>query len=323
MIRFCLLLAMTVGIAFTATARSEEPRVVVSIKPIHALAAALLDGVAEPVLLLDGASSPHSYALRPSERRALQEADAVIWVGPELESFLVKPLSLLPEGVRIVGLLADTQGLERLALDDEGSGHGHEAHGHERHDHGHAHDHNHDHAHGDEAKATNDPHIWLSPANARAIARHLATVLAPWVPEDRLARNAAALDQRLTELEASLADKLAPVQDRPFVVFHPAYGYFVKAFGLHQAGTITTAPEHGAGARHLSNLREKIAETGAVCAFREPQFAESTVEGLTRDTGLRLGVLDPLGADVPSGPGAYEAILRNLADAFADCLGAG
>jgi len=305
MIRLCLLLAISMILA--GTARSEEPRVVVSIKPVHALAAALLDGVAEPVLLLDGASSPHSYALRPSERRALQEADAVIWVGPELEGFLVKPLSVLPSDVRIVGLLADTPGLERLTLDDD--------HEHEGHDHGHA--------HGHEAKAADDPHIWLSPANARIIAGHLAKVLAPWAPADRLRQNAAALDQQLTELETSLAERLSPVQDRPFVVFHPAYGYFVKAFGLNQAGTITLSPEHGAGARHLSDLREKIAETGAVCAFREPQFAESTVAGLTRDTGLSLGVLDPLGSDVPPGPGAYEAIMRNLANAFVDCLAAG
>ncbi len=307
MIRLCLFLAMTVSITFGATARSEEPRVVVSIKPIHALAAALLDGVAEPVLLLDGASSPHSYALRPSERRALQEADAVIWVGPELEAFLVKPLSVLPPTVRIVGLLADTGGLERHALDEQG----HEGHGH---------DHDHGDAHGHEAKAADDPHIWLSPANARAIARHLATVLAPWVPKDRLTQNTAALDQRLSGLEASLTERLLPVQDRPFVVFHPAYGYFVKAFGLNQAGTITASPEHGAGARHLANLRAKIAEAGAVCAFREPQFTDRAIAGLTRDTGLRVAVLDPLGVDVPPGPGAYETILRNLAASLTACL---
>lgn len=316
MIRLSLFL-LAVSLILTGAARSEEPRVVVSIKPVHALAAALLDGVAEPRLLLDGAASPHSYALRPSERRALQQADAVIWVGPELESFLVKPLSVLPADVRIVQLLADTPGLEHLPLaehEHEGHDHDHEQH----HDHDHGHDHGEAQGHG--ASAMDDPHIWLSPANARAIARHLADVLAPWVPEERLRQNATELDRRLEELETALAGQLAPVQDRPFVVFHPAYGYFVKAFGLHQAGTITASPEHGAGARHLSNLREKIAETGAVCAFREPQFAESTVAGITRDTGLRLGVLDPLGSDIPPGPGAYQAIMHTLADAFVDCL---
>lgn len=308
--RILAVLAVVLGAAALPVRAADPPRVVVTLKPLHSLAAALLEGIARPDLLLDGAASPHAQALRPSQRRALQAADVVVWVGPELEGFLVKPLSVLPDRVRLVGLLGETPNLHRLPMaDGDGDqGHGHGDHGHE--DHGH---------HGHEIGAY-DPHIWLSPENARAIARHLAAVLAPLVDDPRLGANAAALDARLQRLQADLAARLGPVRERPFVVFHPAYTYLVEAFGLHQAGAIALAPEQGSSARHLAELRERIDETGAVCAFREPQFSERAVAGLARDTGLKLAVLDPLGVDVPAGPGAYAAILEGMAASLAACL---
>jgi zinc transport system substrate-binding protein len=294
--RWLLLAALLV--AWVLPAAAEAPRVVVSIKPLHSLAAALLEGISQPVLLLDGAASPHAHAMRPSERRALQQADVVVWVGPELEAFLEKPLSVLPDQVRVVGLLRDVPDLHRLRLAE----HGHEGHGHAR------------------AGEELDPHIWLSPGNARLIARHLTEIFATFGETERLAANAAALDQRLVVLQADMAERLAPMQARPFVVFHPAYNYLVEAFGLRQAGTLALSPDHSASARHVADLRQEITRSGAVCAFAEPQFADRSLAGLARGTGLRVAVLDPLGVDVPAGPGAYVGTLRQLADALATCL---
>lgn len=90
-------------ILVTAPARAAEPqspKVVVSIKPIHSLVAGVMQGVAEPQLLMKGGGSPHGYVLRPSEARSLADADLVVWVGHELESFLEKPLSTLGRNAR-------------------------------------------------------------------------------------------------------------------------------------------------------------------------------------------------------------------------------
>lgn len=310
------LLALFALWVWAAPAAAESRSVVVSIKPIYGLAAALLDGIAEPVLLLHGTASPHTYALRPSERRALEDARVVVWVGPELESFLTRSLAVLPDRVRVVGLLAETPGLQRLPLseDDDHDDHGHDDHGHNDQGHG-------DQGHGDHGGAEAvDPHMWLSPANARAMARYLAEVFVPLGQPERLARNAAALDGRLAALETALAAELTPVGERPFVVFHPAYNYFIAAFGLHQAGTLVLTPEQGASARHLAELHRHLAETGAVCAFREPQFSDRALLSLARDTGLRVAVLDPLGTAVPAGPMAYEGTLRTMANALVGCL---
>lgn len=306
--RSLLWLALAIVIPWHALA--EVPRVVVSIKPLHSIAAALLDGIAKPELILDGGSTPHSHAMRPSTQRMLHQADVIVWVGPELEGFLVKPLSVLSDRVRVVGLLDDTNGLHRLPLAPaEKDSHGHGGHGHAHNGHA-AHD-----------ELAYDPHIWLSPANARAMARRMATAFAPFANAETLKKNLAALDQELAALETTISAQLSPLRDRPFVVFHPAYNYFVEAFGLHQPGIVTISPELGTSARHLSHLREEIAEAGAVCVFREPQFSDRSIAALVRGTNLRAGVLDPLGVDISPGPKAYAEMLNALAASMADCLG--
>ena len=74
---------------------ADTVRVVTSIKPVHSLAAMVLDGIAEPYLIVRGANSPHGYAMRPSDAQALAHADAVFWIGPAMETFLTKPLESL------------------------------------------------------------------------------------------------------------------------------------------------------------------------------------------------------------------------------------
>src|SRR5512134_3448441 len=93
--------------AFFSLARADgPPRVVATIKPIHSLVAAVMQGVGEPRLLIAGGASPHTYQLKPSDARALQNADVIFWVGQDLERFLEKPLASLPKTARVIGLAA-------------------------------------------------------------------------------------------------------------------------------------------------------------------------------------------------------------------------
>lgn len=155
MLRFRLLIIL--AILSCASLARAEPQVVVSIKPIHALTAAIMAGVGEPSLILKGAASPHGYALSPSDARALQNADLLIWVGPGLEGFLVSSLDSLAANATQV-MLMEVEGLTLLPWRDthdhahhEGHGH-HEDHHDDHEDHAEAHhdDHHDDHAHHDE-----------------------------------------------------------------------------------------------------------------------------------------------------------------------------
>jgi len=311
----CLLLA-TIAPA-TVRAAADGPKVVVSIKPLHALVAAVMGDIGRPHLLLQGAASPHSYSLRPSDARALSEADLVFWVGPGFESFLVKPLQTLAGRATAVGLAA-APGVATLpygaaAIDERPHANG------ETHDGEHEHEHEHEHGHDPDSF---DPHIWLDPVNAAAMTTAIAAALGAADPDHAAAYRAKAVALRsdLEALTAELAAGLAPLRTRPFVTFHDAYGYLTKRFGLASAGAIALDPERPPGAARVAEIRRRVQELGVACVFAEPQFAPKLIAVVTEGTGARAGVLDPMGAALAPGPDAYDRLLRDLAAGLRGCL---
>lgn len=293
--------------SLSATAQAEKPTIVTSIKPVHALVAGVTAGVTEPVLLIQGAASPHDYSLRPSDVRAIGNADAVFWIGESLESVLAKPLANAP-GVRSVALLT-APGLTLLPVREGGVWEGHT----DDDDHNHAHDH---------AHAADDPHVWLNPHNAQIMVRHIAAVLGELDPAhaERYRQNAADLDARLAALDRELAAALEPVKNTPYIVFHDAYQYFEQRYTLSAVGAITLHPEQQPGARRVVEIRDHIRERQARCVFSEPQFQADLVTTLLADTGAQSAVLDPLGAELAAGETAYFELLRGLAAGLVGCL---
>jgi zinc transport system substrate-binding protein len=317
--------ALALGIPI-ATAGAEPPRVVASIQPIHSLVARVMDGVGTPTLLVRGANSPHDYSLTPNDARALSDADLVVWVGEALETVLEKPIAALAARARILELM---EAPEVLVLEGREGGaweahedeaHAEEAKAHDDHDaaHDHTHDAGHDH-HGV------DGHIWLDPRNAMAMAAAVAASLSEIDPQnaERYGANAAALRAELAALERELADALAPVRKAPYIVFHDAYQYFERRFRLNAVGSITISPERAPGAKRIGEIRDKLRDTGAVCVFAEPQFEPALARTVVEGTKAKVSVLDPLGASLASGPGAYGALLRGLAESLRGCLIAG
>lgn len=312
--RFALstLLTGTISALVATTALpawAEAPKVVVSIKPIHSLVASVMHGVGEPVLLVRGGASPHSYTMKPSDAKALSAADLVVWVGPELEGFLEKPLQAnAPKATRLT--LMNLKGLTLLQAREGGAW--------EAHDHGHE-----QHGHADEHEELNS-HIWLDPANARAIVTATADALAAKDPADAEAyrTNADRTLQALDALDAELKATLAPVKDKPFVVFHDAYQYFEARYDLSAVGSITVSPDRRPSAKRLSAIRAKIAGLNAACVFSEPQFEPTLVRTVVEGTKAKTGVLDPEGADLPEGEALYPTLMRNLAASLRGCLGA-
>ena len=292
------------------------PAVVVSIKPIHSLVAGVMEGVGMPQLLIEGAGSPHSYALRPSQARALDQAEVVFWVGDGLEAFLGKTLGALADDATVVAL-SDADGLRLLAT-REGSmweGHGEEEHGEHEHEDEEEHDHAHDHG-------ALDMHLWLDPQNAAAMVGAIAAALSAADPGHAATYGANATKVRadLARLDAELAATLAPVHDRPFVVFHDAYQYFEDRYGLKAVGSITVDPQRAPGVGRLRDIRAELEELDAACVFAEPQFRPALVETVVEGTGAGTGVLDPLGADLEAGPGQYAQLLRALSASLVECL---
>lgn len=315
----CVRLFVALGLCAwaLAPARAAEPvRVVVTIKPLHSLVAGVMEGVGAPSLLISGGGSPHSYALRPSEATALRRADVVVRVSEDLESFLDRPIRSLAKDAKVI-TLDELDGVTLLAPREGGvwdeHEHDHEAHGQSGEAGGGDHDHEHE---------EHDPHLWLTPQNARVLVDAVAAALAQADPGNaaRYQANAKALHAKLDALDAELRAATKPLASKPYVVFHDAYHYFEDRYGLSAAGSITVSPERQPGAKRLTEIRDKIKSLEAVCVFAEPQFEPKLINTLIVGTNARRGVLDPLGAALPAGPELYFELMRGLAASLSACL---
>ncbi len=288
---------------------ATQPVVVASIKPVHALVAGVMRGVGEPLLLIPGGASPHEYSLKPSDIRALGSAQVVFWIGSELESFLVKPLANA-KTTRSVALM-DAPDLTILPLRAGGAW---EAHEHDSNHHGHHDDH--------DSATSRDAHVWLDPTNAIAMVRRMVAVLGEMDPahQAEYARNGVALVERLERLDRQLASDLAPIREQPYLVFHDAYHYFERRYGLNAVGSVVLDPEQRPGAKRVAEIRARVRARKVRCVFSEPQFQPALVETIIAGGNVRRGVLDPLGADLPAGPEAYFQLLQGLSAALRGCL---
>ncbi len=284
---------------FTSTdsiaSSAKKLKVVVSIRPVHSLVAGVMVGAGQPQLLVEG-STPHSYSLKPSNARALQQADLVFWIGPSLEQFLLSPLKTLARKARIVSFEKSLYSSFRATRTDLQS-------------------HNHPH--------TNmDPHIWLDPLIAQKMVMQINQTLRTADPAHAAlyASNAQRLIQQLDALTQQIKRKLTPVRTRPYVTLHDAFLYFEKRFKLRYAGSIALTPDHAPGARHLRTLRQRIKKQKISCVFSERQARSNLIKRLTQGTRAKTASLDTLGNGLEKGPELYFTLLQNNARAFFSCL---
>ena len=299
-------LATTILSAGGSLAQADV-KVVTSIKPVHSLVSAVMAGVGEPSLLVKGAGSPHTYALKPSQAQLLQDAELVFWMSHDLEAFLENSIESIATNAKSVPLM-EAHGLTKLAFREGGAFDSHDHDDHDDHD---------EHAHHGE-----DPHVWLDPVNAKAMVHEIEEALVEADPSNAAAyeANAEALMSRLDDLVAEIDAELEPVKGRGYVVFHDAYQYFEARFGVSAVGSITVSPEVLPGAERVAELQDKVRDLGATCVFSEPQFEPKLVATVTENTNAGTGVLDPLGASIKDGPDLYFTLIRNMAKSLKDCL---
>lgn len=328
-----------ITLAFASTpAFAEVPSVVTDIPPVHALVSQVMGDLGQPVLLLERGADEHDFQLKPSQAAAVAGSDLVVWIGPELTPWLDSALDVRPPESAALALLS-AEGTEVRAYGEKGHDEAGHDHGHDHdHDHGHedhakeGHDHGHDHGHDDHADAGHDhghshdgddPHAWLDPGNAQVWLGLIAAELGRLDPDNAATyqANAAAAADRIAALDAEVAAILEPVQGKPVVTFHDAYGYFAAHYGLTMAGSIALGDASSPGAQRLSELRATMEAGGVLCIFPEAQHDPSLVTQMAEGTGAKVGgILDPVGSTLEPGPGAYAALLTGMAQTFADCL---
>lgn len=330
--RFTALLTTTTLAALPAAA--QTPNVVTDIAPVASLAAHVMGDLGTPRNLIKPGASPHDYALRPSDARALRDADVVFWIGGALTPWLEAPLETLSKNAEHVSLLnAEATKL----IEPRDLGHDHHDHGADKHDEHDDHDHDkehtddeHDHEkehaehgheehnHTDAQGNLVDPHAWLDPNNAIAWLDVIAAALSKADPENRTIyeQNAATTAAEIVQTMSAIDFRMAPHTDASYAVLHDAFAYFETRLGIEPAGAITLTDDQSPSPAHIASLRETLTEANVTCTFAEPATDTRLLGVATEGLDVRFATVDPLGTPDM----AYTDLIANIADAMASCF---
>ena len=301
----------------SSTALADVPNVVVDIAPVHSLVARVMQDVGAPDLIIRSGASPHDYRLRPSEAKALQDANLVIWMGKELTPWMEDAVKTLSTEAAILTLLEkdETTLLEfrESVLFEE---HDHDDHSDKEHAETEDQDHD-EHAHG-----AHDPHAWLSPENAKIWLNLIAAQLSTADPDNASTYfvNAAAAVTEIDTLMADVSTMLDPIRGNSFIVFHDAYQYFETVFEFLASGAISLGDATDPSPARIARVQDRIQEQKVQCVLAEPQFKKGLVVTVLEGTDAKTSIIDPLGVALEPGPALYPQLIRNMAKTLVDCF---
>ena len=311
------LLILVFAVFSLISSANSEVKVVTSIKPIHSLVSYVMDGIGKPDLIVDGYNSPHSFSLKPSHAKMLENADLVIWIGEDLEAFLEKPLDTIAKKAKNIEVM-DLKGIQKLEFREKNIFENHDDHK-EKDDHKGHDDHKEKDDHKGHAHGKYDPHVWLDPINAKVIIKEITKQLVLLDSKNSSAYKSNS-KKALTDIDKLTQNiKKDLNKDLRFVVFHDAYQYFEKRFGIQVLGALTVNTDIMPGAEQLSEIREVIEHEKVNCLFSEPQFNPAIIESIAKDTNVKIGILDPLGASLDKGKNLYFDLIKNISNSFKGC----
>lgn len=290
-----LLVIMLAAQAFVAQA---QPKVLTTIKPLQMVAAAVMDGVGAPDLLIPSRQSPHYFSLRPSDAAKLRDADLILWVGPQMETFLAAAIEQAAASSTII----QSDGLEGVSLIhlDEGEDEDHDEHDHDGY----------------------DPHLWLDSRNVRLIAAQLSAELAllDIANAARYAENFKRFQERLTQLEQDLEVAGTNIRKGSYAVYHNGTAYLERQLGI--AHIFVVVPNHDIqpGIRHLLAVREQVKKQGPSCLLQDINTNPATVETVFEGAPVRKVTLDAMGESIALSSESYIELMARMARDISLCV---
>jgi zinc transport system substrate-binding protein len=301
-------------IMFVSAAGAEKLPVTVSITPQKYFVERIAGDLAEVTVMVPPGGNPHLFEPRPSQMVALGRSKVYFAIGMPFEAAWLPRFQGANPNLRIVHT---DHGIEKIPMSGHGHGREEEEHGHghgQEHGHGHGreehgqkeHGHGHGHAH---APGEPDPHVWLSPETVRIIAANVRDGLQEVDPGNAriYAENHAAFARELDALHAEIQGILSGVRKRSFMVFHPAWGYFARTYGLEEVPIEVSGSEPSP--RELARLIKVAQEEEVSVVFVQPQFSRKSAETIARQIGAAVVTADPLAEE-------WAANLLRVAESF-------
>jgi len=308
-----------------SSAIADVPNVSVDIAPLHSLVASVMNGVGVPSLIIPPGSSPHDHQLRPSEAKAMQDANIVFWMGEELTPWMENAVKTLSSNASVTTFLENdkTSLLEfREGALFEAHDHEDEQHDDEHDEHDDEHDEHDDEEHDEQGHGSHDPHAWLSPNNAKAWLDVIAAQLSSYDTENAgvYFTNAASAKSEIEMMIAEINLALDPIRGGKFIVFHDAYQYFENDFDFQASGAISIGDASDPSPARIAKIQKRIRDEEINCVLAEPQFKANLVQTVMEGSQANTNVIDPLGAGLKPGILLYNKLIKNMAQSLADCF---
>lgn len=262
---------------------ADKLNVLASIKPLQLIVDDLAGDWVDSTTLIEGANSPHHFAMRISDRKKIQKADLVVWVGPNLERFLEEVLAKKKTTITF----ADLEGLTWPA---------------EKHSH--------------HSLTIADPHVWLSLHNVTVFAETLTRRLVELRPDlsAQLATRLVDFKRQITDLDTEAKTTFENLSGA-FAVYHDGFGHFTEAYHLNQTAALTLVPEEQISAKRLAQLKAELRQAKCLIADKsELHSGERYAEVLD----LPLVTVDMLASDASIA--SFAAYYRDVIGAFSSCL---
>lgn len=277
--------------AFSQASAADRVPVFVSVLPQKFFVERIGKDRVDVRVMVEPGASPATYEPKPAQMAAISKTRVYFSIGVPFEDAWLKKIASANPGMKIV---PTEQGIEKIPM----VSHHHEGKDVKKdpQDHG-----------------VPDPHVWLSPPLVRVQARHILTALQDADPAHRLdyEANYKAFDAAIVELDGELRGLLAGKRGLRFIVFHPAWGYFARAYGLEQVPIEIEGKEPKPW--HLRKLIEHAREHKIQVVFVQPQFSSRSAEQVAREIGGQVVIADPLALN-------WAENLRQVARKFAAAL---
>ena len=293
----CLLVGLIFFISINTVSAQPATNVVVSIRPIHSIVSALMEGVSEPRLLLDSNESAHTFHLKPSQLKLLSNADLLITIGDSFESGLSKVIRNIDQNYRLN--LSEIKELQIYDFRD------HNEIEHDEHD-------EHD----------KDLHLWLDTGNVQIITEKIKQRLIEINPsnKEKYNTNYLEIESKLNQLNEVLKLQLEPLKSTPFAVFADRLQYLEKKFEMQRPVIIT--PYHGARLSINRALKAKnnMKNLGVKCLIYGPENTSKQVAVLSEGLNINTQSVDILGVKLNPGPDQYFNLMQEISSQLVTCL---
>lgn len=258
--------------------KNEKIQVMTTFYPMYEFTKQVVGDKGKVELLIPAGTEPHDFEPSAKDLAKIADSDAFVYNSPELETW-TKDLSSSIDKKQTT-IIEAAKGIT-LEEGSEG-GHDHEAEGesHEEHEHDHE----------------LDPHVWLDPVLAIKEVETIRDQLSKKYPQDKAAftKNAADYIKQLSELDQEYQTAFKDATNKTFVTQHAAFGYLAKQYGLTQEAISGVSPDQEPSPARVSELKQYVDEHQVKVIYFEENATSKVAETLSKETGVRLAVLNPL-----------------------------